>query len=118
MHRCSSPLLDGRFRMSDDKKQVGSIPDRVHAFLQENRPWYKLPTLLAVPKLIEMRDELREKNLHDTEDPPLQRRDPKEKLDPAAVAGRTVDGSYDDLDYPKMGSAGCPSGRNFPLKET
>ena len=39
------------------------------------RPWYELPRLLAMPRLVEMRDELRQKNLHDTEQPPLSRQD-------------------------------------------
>ena len=95
-----------------------SLAGKIGEFLGRKRPWYKLPRLLAVPQLIRMRNELRQKNLHDTEDPPLQKRDQKDKLDPAVVEGRTIDGTYNDLDYPKMGSAGCPFGRNFPLEHT
>src|SRR5688572_32326965 len=100
-----------------DKKSYDSesIFGRVGDFLGRRRPWYNLPTLLAIPPLIRMRNELRENNLHDTEDPPLAKRDPNEPLDPAVVEARTVDGTYNDLNYPKMGSAGCPFGRNFPL---
>jgi hypothetical protein len=95
-----------------------SLFGRIGDFLSKRRPWYKLPTILAAPKLIQMRNELREKNLHDTEDPPLERRDSKQTIDPAVLGARTVDGTFNDLDYPKMGSAGCPFGRNFPLEHT
>jgi hypothetical protein len=105
--------------MSGDKESTsGSLFSRVGEFLGKRRPWYDLPALLAVPKLIQMRDGLREKNLHDTEDPPLARRDSNEPPDPKVVGARTVDGTFNDLNYPKMGSAGCPFGRNFPLEKT
>ena len=41
--------------------------------LGKGRPWYELPRLLAMGRLVEMRNELRQKNLLDTEEPPLQR---------------------------------------------
>ena len=63
-----------------------------------------------------MRDELRAKNLHDTEDPPLEKSDGSS---PGEVRGlRTNDGTYNDLGCPRMGSAGVRFGRNFPLNET
>ena len=51
--------------MSDPTERLGQ--------LFASRPWYRLPRLLAMVKLVEIRDELREKNLHDTEEPPLER---------------------------------------------
>ena len=48
-------------------KLLGRIGD----FLQSRRPWYKLPKLLAMPRLVEIRNQLRRENLHDTEEPPL-----------------------------------------------
>jgi hypothetical protein len=106
--------------MSSDHKKPDSesLFGRIGDFLGRRRQWYNLPTILAVPKLIQMRNDLRAKNLHDTEDPPLSKRDPNQPVDPAVVGARTVDGTYNDLDYPKMGSAGCPFGRNFPLQHT
>jgi hypothetical protein len=96
--------------MADDL--VGKIGD-----LLNRRPWYKLPFLLAVPRLIGIRNELREKNLHDTEEPPLQRQETPPALDPVIREGRSADGSNNDLNYPRMGAAGRRFGRNFPLKE-
>ena len=81
-----------------------------------DKNWYDLPFPAAAKKLIEMRDELRAKNLHDTEDPPLQKSDGQS---PGEARGlRTNDGTYNDLGCPRMGSAGVRFGRNFPLNET
>lgn len=81
-----------------------------------DKDWFELPGPLAGKKLIEMRDELRAKNLHDTEDPPLEKSDGSS---PGEARGlRTNDGTYNDLGCPRMGSAGVRFGRNFPLNET
>src|SRR4249919_1800351 len=85
--------------------------------LLKKKPWYQLPRLLADGQLVEMRKELRAKNLHDTEDPPLSRQEIPANLDPALRHARTMDGTYNDLHFPKMGSAGCRFGRNFPLDQ-
>jgi hypothetical protein len=89
--------------------------DKLSDFLHR-RPWYELPQLLGMPRLVEIRDELREKNLHDTEEPPLERKEIPPDLDPKLREERTVDGSYDDLHYPAMGSCGRRFGRNVPLE--
>ena len=39
-------------------------------------------------------------------------------LDPALREARTIDGTYNDLHVPKMGSVGCRFGRNVPLEHT
>lgn len=89
---------------------------RIGDFLHQRRPWYKLPRLLATPRLVQMRDELRELNLHDTEEPPLAEHDGP--VDEGHRQGRTVDGSWNDLKCPMMGADGRRFGRNFPLSET
>jgi hypothetical protein len=78
--------------------------------------WYDLPRAVAGVKLYRLRDELREKNLFDTEDPPLE----TSTTPPGAEAYnvRTSDGTYNDLKCPRMGSAGMRFGRNVPLSET
>ncbi|CAN5859117.1 peroxidase family protein [soil metagenome] len=86
--------------------------------LFDHRPWYKLPRLLAMLKLIEIRDQLRAKNLHDTEEPPLEHKEIPVDLDPALREARTTDGSFNDLHVPKMGAAGCRFGRNVALEHT
>src|SRR5688572_6642289 len=89
---------------------------RIGTFLQNRRPWYKLPDLLAMPRLIEIRNELRAKNLHDTEEPPFQPQPVPADLDPQLRNERTIEGTHNDLKYPTMGSAGRRFGRNVPLE--
>ena len=77
--------------------------------------WYDLPRATAGIKLFQLRDELRRKNLQDTEEPPLE-----SASTPAAGDAHTVrssDGTYNDLKCPRMGSAGMRFGRNVPLSE-
>jgi hypothetical protein len=80
-----------------------------------DKEWHDLPFPAAATKLVEMRDELRQKNLHDTEEPPLETREVPATADAYAV--RTNDGTYNDLRCPRMGSAGVRFGRNVPLAE-
>ncbi|HZS56939.1 MAG TPA: peroxidase family protein, partial [Bryobacteraceae bacterium] len=90
--------------------------DPLGDFLEKKEPWYELPTPLAIPALIAIRDELRAKNLHDTEEPPLAKRDEKQPLPPNVKEQRSEDGSYNDLTYPQMGAENRRFGRNFPLE--
>src|SRR5262245_33505270 len=94
--------------MSDDL--IGKLGTLIN-----NRPWYRLPRLLAMGRLLEIRNELRQKNLHDTEEPAFVPREIPSPLDPALREGRTIDGSSNDLRVPTMGAVGRPFGRNVPL---
>jgi hypothetical protein len=83
--------------------------------LEERLKWHQLPKFLGLVGLLKFRNEYREKNLFDTEDPPFE-----ENPDPGAVPEekvnfRTFDGSFNDLRYPRMGAANTRFGRNFPL---
>ena len=77
--------------------------------------WWDLPRPAQGIKLYEIREELREKNLHDTEEPPLE----TATAPPAGAVPnvRTSDGTYNDVSCPRMGSAGIRFGRNVPLSE-
>src|SRR3954470_23298483 len=77
--------------------------------------WYDLPRATAGIKLYRIREELREKNLQDTEEPPLESSTTAAAAD--AYNARTSDGTYNDLKCPRMGSAGMRFGRNVPLSE-
>ncbi len=83
--------------------------------LLKQRPWYQLPRLLGMGQLVEIRNQLRAKNLHDTEEPPFLRTPVPPDLDPALREGRTADGTHNDLQHPRMGATGCRFGRNVPL---
>lgn len=78
--------------------------------------WANLPKPLALAVLIGIRSQLRAFNLFDT-DP-----DPAVPLDPPLKASdhrtRTIDGRYDNLAQPDMGSVGTRFGRNVPLAAT
>src|SRR5687767_8007686 len=102
--------------MSDDKAP-DNLTQRLSGLLQ-SRPWYKLPRLFAIFRLIEIRNELREKNLHDTEEPPLEKRPLTGTVDSDTREVRSPDGTNNDLQYPRMGAAGCRFGRNVPLEHT
>ena len=78
--------------------------------------WYDGPRAAAGIKLFRIREELREKNLHDTEEPPLETSATPPAGDVYNV--RTADGTYNDLRCPRMGSAGIRFGRNVPLEDT
>ena len=78
--------------------------------------WYDLPRATAGIRLFRNREELREKNLADTEEPPLENSAAPPAGDVYNV--RTADGTYNDLKCPRMGSAGIRFGRNVPLEET
>ncbi|HAX85035.1 MAG TPA: peroxidase [Cyanobacteria bacterium UBA11370] len=82
-------------------------------------PWYKLFTPLALLKLIQFRNKLREKNLHDTSQLPNKDELPKPvpSADNRHLVSRTADGSFNDLEHPEMGMVGTRLGRNVPLKD-
>jgi hypothetical protein len=83
---------------------------------KDNKQWHELPFPIAAVKLVELRNQLREKNLHDTEEPPLETSNAPA---PGEVGNaRTSDGTYNDLTCPRMGSTGMRFGRNVPLSET
>jgi hypothetical protein len=102
-----------------DGHSLDALTKRLSGLFQK-RPWYQLPRFLAYARLVEIRNELREKNLHDTEEPPFEKRavPPPADLDPAIREARTTDGSSNDLQYPRMGAVGCRFGRNVPLQHT
>ncbi|HKP58231.1 MAG TPA: peroxidase family protein [Polyangiales bacterium] len=93
-------------------------------------PWHKLPTWLGLANLIELRETLRAENLHDTNgiDPGHPGPAPAPvglaadgvkplPADSSVLRVRSADGSYNDLESPRMGMAGTRFGRNIPLSE-
>jgi hypothetical protein len=110
-------------------------------------PWYRLPTLFGVMNLAALREVLRARNLHSTSrdpggnevipvtNPAGRTGRPAPNFDPALIEVRDVDGYFNDLHDPEMGSGsenaplpalpgtvvrsnpGARFGRNVPLKE-
>src|SRR4029450_9280061 len=83
---------------------------------QGSDEWYDQPRAIAGVTLYNLREKMRAKNLHDSEDPPLEISATPPTGDAHNV--RTADGKYNDLKCPRMGSAGIRLGRNVPLEDT
>jgi hypothetical protein len=80
-------------------------------------PWWRLPTLLAVPKLINFRNDLRAKNLHDTEDEPLNVGIPPIEDVPLLRMTRDDRWHLQRSEIPENGRLPGEIRRNFELKE-
>jgi len=87
---------------------------RVTEFFTARIPWYKLPVPLGLARVFRIREKLRSDNLYDTSPVDAISLPPMGKAGPTERASRTIDGTYDDLDQPRMGSAGTRFGRNVP----
>jgi hypothetical protein len=79
--------------------------------------WDKLPLLIGLAALIGYRMVLRQRNLYDTGGITSAPR-PTPPPGGRQLVARTADGTFNDLDYPVMGSAGTRFGRNVPLERT
>src|SRR6476659_9730668 len=78
--------------------------------------WDKLPLPAGLLTLVGLRQRLREENLHDTgrgalDVPPVDDHN-------GYLHARTLDGTFNDLNDPLMGSLGSRFGRNVPLSFT
>jgi hypothetical protein len=73
--------------------------------------WHRLPTMLGIPTLMAIRATLRESNLFDEG----EYRHPLDEEPGEWVHWRSIDGRFNDLQSPLMGSVGSRFGRNVPL---
>jgi hypothetical protein len=90
-------------------------PRQIETVMSSDQEWFQLPGPAAIARLISIRDELRRKNLFDTEEPPHGA--PDRRIPDEAATSRTSDGTCNDLSIPLMGSTGTRFGRNVPLSE-
>ena len=103
-------------------RQGHPVPDNpltpVVTLIDRTIGWHRLPWPLGLPMIFALMGQLRRGNLHDpsTITPSL----PREPLipEPGHRLHRTVDGSFNDLLWPEMGSVGTRFGRNVPLSFT
>jgi hypothetical protein len=77
--------------------------------------WHRLPPWLAVISLWTFREDLRRKNLYDTERRPDPEAPAPPKPLPHQLHWRTADGRFNDLNRPDMGREDARFGRNMPL---
>jgi len=101
----------GLFHDNPVWKAVGWVAGRI----DRRVGWDRLPTALSLAVLAGVRDTLRRLNLHDTETVPSANLPPLPPPSLRHLTERTRDGSYNDLDNPRMGMAGARFGRNIPL---
>jgi hypothetical protein len=80
--------------------------------------WSRLPVVLAVPVLVGLRRRLRELNLHDTGRGRADHPDASATDEGDYRMRRTLDGEFNDLGEPLMGSVGSRFGRNVPVAHT
>src|SRR6266511_2766798 len=111
----AGPKGDFESRRSRGGQRVGLFTDAAER-LDRRYGWDRLPLPVAMLALIGLRKRLREKNLYDTGRGPLDRPDVSEH--PRHLTARTLDGTFNDLDEPLMGSLGSRFGRNVPLEST
>src|SRR5215471_14378170 len=93
-----------------------TLYNRAAEALDHRFGWDKLPRPIAMLVLIGLRNILREKNLYDTGRGPLDKPDISDH--PRYLTARTLDGTFNNLDDPLMGSLGSRFGRNVPLAAT
>ncbi|GGL67095.1 putative peroxidase [Streptomyces fumigatiscleroticus] len=87
-------------------------------FLDRRIGWDRLPVPLGLATVFGLRVKLRRENLHDTNAvPAVNVPEPSPRTGDAHLVNRTADGSYNDLDSPRMGMAGTRFGRNIPLNK-
>jgi Animal haem peroxidase len=77
--------------------------------------WWRLPTPLGILVLVGLRDQLRADNLYGTGRGPLDRPNGDDPYVGSRLTARTLNGTYNDLNDPLMGSVGSRFGRNVPL---
>jgi hypothetical protein len=92
------------------------VVDAISGRIDRKSGWDRLPKVLSLAVLIGLRDTLRRLNLHDTNQVPSTNLPPLPPPTAQHLTERTLDGSYNDLDDPRMGSAGTRFGRNIPLR--
>ena len=97
-------------------RRAASVYDDAAEALDRRVGWDKLPLPVAMLVLIGLRNILRKKNLYDTGRGP---RDVPDVSDhPRYLTARTLDGTFNNLEDPLMGSLGSRFGRNVPLEHT
>jgi hypothetical protein len=93
-----------------------SLFDRAAQTVDRRWGWDKLPVPLAMLVLVGLRRILRKQNLWDTGRGPLDEPDVSDH--PRYLTARTLDGTYNNLEDPLMGSLNSRFGRNVPLEHT
>jgi hypothetical protein len=104
-------------RYSSGLSPIWKVLTRISVVVDQKVGWDKLPTPVALLVLIALRRLYRWTNLYDTAGLPTVGVPPlPEPVGQRHLTARTADGTYNDLQEPRMGSAGTRFGRNVPLR--
>ena len=95
-----------------------SLLERLTGWAARTSKWAKLPTPFGLVTILLYRNRLRRQNLYDTESPAAWEQPVPVPKGARYLTARTADGTYNDLNKPRMGSAGTRFGRNVPLDRT
>ncbi len=99
-----------------------SLPAQLYAhftvWLDHKIGWANLPLPFGLALLLGERIMLRWQNLHDTSNLPSVPKPDLQQQSTAYLTQRTIDGTFNDLRDPRMGSAGNRFGRNVPNEFT
>jgi Animal haem peroxidase len=111
-----------RDRAAAESSYRNSLPwwiyNSVSARIDRKRGWDKVSTPLGLAVLVGVRNILRQRNLHDTNEAPTTGAAPAPPFDATLLTQRSPDGTYNDLAIPTMGRAGSRFGRNVPHEYT
>jgi hypothetical protein len=91
---------------------------RLSTWATETSRWSRLPVPLGLAPILIYRNRLRQQNLYDTESSAAQDWSVPTPQGARYLVARTADGTHNDLQNPRMGSAGTRFGRNVPLERT
>src|SRR5260370_41496687 len=94
------------------------IYDQTAEALDHAIGWNRLPSLLGLFALLGLRNILRQRNLYDTTHEPSLSPPPIEPFQALYLTVRSPDGTYNDLDNPRMGMAGSRFGRHVYNEDT
>lgn len=92
--------------------------DNATQWLDMRFGWHRLPLPVSLATLIGIRNILRQRNLHDTSHEPSLNPPPLAPPDARFLTSRSPDGTFNDLENPRMGMAGSRFGRNVPVEHT
>src|SRR5215218_3222651 len=95
-----------------------SLLERLTGWAARTSKWASLPSPLGLVTILLYRNRLRRQNLYDTESPAAWEQPVPVPEGARYLTARTADGTYNDLNKPRMGSAGTRFGRNVPLDRT